>query len=236
MKKITIVCAFLFLLYFSICYGSPESLNNWKTQQNDQSYMYNRGAYVQIAKLPGIVCYYAKNGQWPDYPQRLRELVHRFARFIFSMSDESIRYYCRKINVVGKTTRRPFFSLTTMTFTRDGRTTRMPTSTSRFQTSTTRFSSTRVPSTSTTTRTPSTSTTTSTTSSITEDYNYGDTATATGTGTATATGSATGNENNTTSNLKMPNKNGLTKISKFNQNDIVVPFPMNRQRLRKISF
>lgn len=164
--KITFICAFLLLMYFSICYGNPQPLGNLKVQQKNPSFVHNRGIYVNIAKLPGIVCYYAKNGRWPDYPLRLRELVYRFARFIFSMSDESIRRYCRQINNAG-TTRRPFFSLTTMRFTRDDRTTQRSTvfSTRTPSTTTTRFQ-TRTPSTSTTrqtTRTPSTTTTRQTT-------------------------------------------------------------------------
>ncbi|CAO1443106.1 unnamed protein product [Diamesa serratosioi] len=144
-----------------------------RTRQKGPSFRQNRGSYVNIAKLPGIVCYYAKNGHWPDYPIRLRELVYRFARFIFSMSDESIRFYCRKLNDGG---------------TGEGTATGTGTGTG------------------------------------------------TGTASASATGTATGDATNTTSNLAMPFVMKKTKSFKLNEHDIVVPFPMNRQRLRQISF
>ena len=196
--KITFICGCFLLMYFSICYGTQQPLEQLRAQQRNPGFVHNRGIYMNIAKLPEIICFYAKNGRWPDYPTRLRELVYKFARFIFSMNDQSVRSYCRRIYNVGKTTRRPFFSLTTMNFPRDQRTTlrnsvfptRTPsTTTTRFQTrtpstTTTRFQA-RTPSTTTTIQTTRTSSTTTRIPSSTTSTTI---APATGTGTGTGTG------------------------------------------------
>lgn len=50
-----------------------------------------------LMRVPAIICYYAKNGRWPEYNKNLRRLVQRLAIVVFSMSDESVKFYCTQV-------------------------------------------------------------------------------------------------------------------------------------------
>lgn len=52
---------------------------------------------TNLLMVPGIICYYAKNGRWPEYNTNLRRLVIEFSTTVFSMGDDSIRSYCKQV-------------------------------------------------------------------------------------------------------------------------------------------
>lgn len=128
-----------------------------------------------LLMVPGIICYYAKNGRWPEYNTNLRRLVIEFSTTVFSMGDDSIRSYCKQVFQ---------FNLLFRPRPRDipiGSQTRTPLATTTFQSIVGQFTTFRPLSLSTTAKTNGSTSTTTT-----------EAPTASGSGTASGTGTGTG--------------------------------------------
>lgn len=101
--KITFCFVFLVICYIVL---STNAQHPNKSLQQQQSPGQGRNIFNRtlrnrrlsnILLIPGIICYYAKNGKWPEYDTNLRQLVLQFSATVFSMNDEAIRYYCKQI-------------------------------------------------------------------------------------------------------------------------------------------
>lgn len=98
------------LISLVICYiilSTNAQFSNKALQQRPQQSpgqarnIFNRSLrnrrFSNLLLIPGIICYYAKNGRWPEYNPNLRQMVLQFSATIFSMNDEAIKYYCRQV-------------------------------------------------------------------------------------------------------------------------------------------
>jgi hypothetical protein len=64
--------------------------------------------FIQTFPFTEIVCHYAARGNWPNFPIYLQRPIADMSRYVFSMSDEGVRVYCKTLFVV-VICHRPFF-------------------------------------------------------------------------------------------------------------------------------
>lgn len=104
--KITVLLIFVVVAYIALATkaerfektGKLKQVNVAGQRRNILIRSRQKRQFQDLLKLPSIICYYAKYGRWPNYEANLRPLVLSMSRLVFSMTDESIRYYCTQIN------------------------------------------------------------------------------------------------------------------------------------------
>jgi hypothetical protein len=104
--KMKVTFCFILLVICYIIYSSHAASNELGTPKDPKASLQIRNTFVRsrrsrqlsgFLRIPGIICYYAKFGQWPIYDKKLRQLVFQFSVNVFALSDDAIKLYCTQV-------------------------------------------------------------------------------------------------------------------------------------------